>query len=625
MTSKSTTGSFNQNYRPNPAVGLLFAVLLISLFGCSTAIGTKEVGFRTAYGQINTNALLNDQYSSASKNVLHRYNLEKKFEKAPREALKFLHRKTMEDNRRDLLFALAELSYYVAEKILKADDARAYYLNTAVFSYFYLFDETRDVPSDPFDRKYRWVCDFYNIALAQSMTTKDGSLEFKNGVYQLPVGLVTLSVKRQQFPLELEQIGNLIPSDRLEVYGLSRRDRDAGIGVPFIAVERASTTYPIKRSYSGTMFLRFEGGIGEINSGALKGDMELYSAGNYTKVQVDGKHVPLESDLSAQLAYTLNQPILWDLGLKEFLTGRGPAKTGIYLAKSYRPGKIPVVFVHGTVSSPIWWAEMMNTLRADPKLRRRCNFWFYFYDSGKPIIHSALQLRETLTQKINELDPEGKDGALRNMVLIGHSQGGLLVKVTATETGNKMLRSVTGKKLDELDITPEQRDTIKQYTVFKPLPFVRRVVFISTPHRGSFLAKKWVRNLARRFVSLPSNIVEQTLSVGKALEPLDLNIDYRRLEKRTSIDGMSPNNPVLLVFADIPLATGIKGHSIIAVQCEGDPTECDDGVVKYQSAHVEYVESEVIVRSGHSCQKHPVTIEEVRRILLEHLTEVSEK
>ena len=31
------------------------------------------------------------------------------------------------------------------------------------------------------------------------------------------------------------------------------------------------------------------------------------------------------------------------------------------------------------------------------------------------------------------------------------------------------------------------------------------------------------------------------------------------------------------------------------------------------------MESEFIVRSGHSCQGHPFTIEEVRRILLEHL------
>jgi hypothetical protein len=49
------------------------------------------------------------------------------------------------------------------------------------------------------------------------------------------------------------------------------------------------------------------------------------------------------------------------------------------------------------------------------------------------------------------------------------------------------------------------------------------------------------------------------------------------------------------------------------------PPGGDDGVVKYSSAHLAGVESELVVRSGHSCQGNPATIEEVRRILLEHL------
>ena len=82
---------------------------------------------------------------------------------------------------------------------------------------------------------------------------------------------------------------------------------------------------------------------------------------------------------------------------------------------------------------------------------------------------------------------------------------------------------------------------------------------------------------------------------------------------------MSPNNRLLLTIADIPLAPGIKGHSIIAVQGNGDYHHGKDGLVAYESAHVDYVESEFIVRSFHSCQDKPPTIEEVRRILHEHL------
>ena len=76
----------------------------------------------------------------------------------------------------------------------------------------------------------------------------------------------------------------------------------------------------------------------------------------------------------------------------------------------------------------------------------------------------------------------------------------------------------------------------------------------------------------------------------------------------------------LSCYADVGAGDSkLAGHSIIAVEGDGDPTLGDDGVVGYTSAHLDGMESEFIVRSGHSCQGHPFTIEEVRRILLEHL------
>ena len=72
----------------------------------------------------------------------------------------------------------------------------------------------------------------------------------------------------------------------------------------------------------------------------------------------------------------------------------------------------------------------------------------------------------------------------------------------------------------------------------------------------------------------------------------------------------------------MPLGNGIKGHSIIAINSNKKPPEGDDGVVEYKSAHVDYVESEFIVRSGHSSQSHPLVIVEIRRILLKHLKSI---
>jgi hypothetical protein len=86
----------------------------------------------------------------------------------------------------------------------------------------------------------------------------------------------------------------------------------------------------------------------------------------------------------------------------------------------------------------------------------------------------------------------------------------------------------------------------------------------------------------------------------------------------TSIDDMTPGNPMLRVLEHRPIAPGVSAHSIIAVRGDSAPEDGGDGVVSYSSAHIEGVESELVVRSGHSTQQKPPSIEEVRRILLLH-------
>jgi hypothetical protein len=90
----------------------------------------------------------------------------------------------------------------------------------------------------------------------------------------------------------------------------------------------------------------------------------------------------------------------------------------------------------------------------------------------------------------------------------------------------------------------------------------------------------------------------------------------------TSFDSMSPKNPALLALVEIPVAPSIKAHSIIPVKGTGNLEHGHDGVVAYKSAHVEYVESELVVHGEHSCQNFPATIEEVRRILHAHLKDL---
>jgi len=255
---------------------------------------------------------------------------------------------------------------------------------------------------------------------------------------------------------------------------------------------------------------------------------------------------------------------------------------------------------------------MYNRLLADPDIRSRYQFWFFQYDSGNPIALSALRLRDALTAALARLDPEGTDPALRKMILVGHSQGGLLVKMQVISTGDRLWNAASRKPLSELKLSTQTRDLIQRGMFVEPLPQVTRVVFICTPHRGSFVAgRTLIANIVRRLLN-PQLFMGLTADFARnrdaAVSPF----------LATAVDNMSPRSPFIHGIQEIPMAESVKVHSIVAVEGDGPVEQGDDGVVKYTSAHIEPVESELVVKSNHSTQGNPHTIEEVRRILRVH-------
>ena len=608
---------------------LLPAAILLLLGGCSTPIGADRLPPRRAAAELDQSALTTGKLSSYTTLVLHRFDLDDAYQSDPAAALLTLHRHTTNDSRRDVLFALAELNYHHAYRLRRsvkvetAAQAPDYFLTAAIYAYFYLLngDPRLDPPPTAFDRRFRLACDLYNLAVAQglgSSSDPEKSVRFTAGPRHLAPGVIDLTLLRTNFKWDFAELDRFLPADSYRVRGLTVRDRHSGLGAPLIVVGKELEPKRLPRRFPATVVLHVNGDVRDWSEGRLTGALELYSTYETDRVALAGQEVPLESDFTAPLAWGLNDAHIWKLGPQQFFTDVEQIKSDIYFTQPYEAGRVPVVFVHGTFSSPVWWAEMWNTLRADPVLREHCQFWNFIYNSGNPISHSASRLRESLQQKIQELDPEGKDPALRRMVIIGHSQGGLLAKLTATDTGDALWRQVSDRDLDSLNLTPEVRDALRANFFFTRLPCVERVVFLSTPHRGSYLATGLVRGLARLFMRLPRTGIDQFASLERADPRVRLPKEVRSAVP-SSLDGMSPKNPWLLALAEIPPATGVKAHSIIAIKGDEKPPRGGDGVVKYTSAHVSYTESERIVRSGHSCQDKPPAIEEVRRILLEHL------
>jgi pimeloyl-ACP methyl ester carboxylesterase len=287
----------------------------------------------------------------------------------------------------------------------------------------------------------------------------------------------------------------------------------------------------------------------------------------------------------------------------------------------YRPGRIPIVLVHGTASSPARWAELINEIQNDWDLGGRYQVWLFTYNTGNPILYTAGILTEGLRNAVKDLDPEGKDPAMKKMVVIGHSQGGLLTKLTAIDSGSLFWKNASAAPFDELDVSPETKHILQRSFFYEPLPFVKRVVFIATPHRGSYVSGGWIGKFAGKLISLPGTILSPLTEVMAQLTGSSSITSLKQVPKST--DNMAPESPFVKAISSLPVAPGIKAHSIIPVKNPNDPKDkWEDGVVEYKSAHIDGVESELVIpNEGHSAQDKPQAIEEIRRILIENLKE----
>jgi pimeloyl-ACP methyl ester carboxylesterase len=417
------------------------------------------------------------------------------------------------------------------------------------------------------------------------------------------------------------------------VFGLQAHYRKPGIGAPLAAaltpLERedqpgdllqAELTLPV------TALLRTTRSRAALAWPPLEATLEVHVPETAESVDIGGKHVWLEMEPTTVLAFSLADSPIWQQEYRRFFKAIPFARgqhSELYATVPHRRGRIPVVFVHGTASSFGRWAEMYNRLAADSRLRSRYEFWFFSYDSGAPIPWSAMLLRESLQRAVKILDPDGTDPALLRMVVIGHSQGGLLTKMTAIDSGSRLWDQEFRQPLDSLDVSPQTRALLRRTRFLTPLPFVKRVVFLATPHRGSQLTIGRVANWLKGFVEVPVGMADALKDiVTRNRDALALVAADSTPRGWTSLDHMNPKNEFLRTLAEIPVAPGVVANSIIAVKGSGPVEEGEDGVVAYQSAHLEGVESELVVQSGHSLQDQPGTVEEVRRILLLHARDV---
>ena len=601
---------------------VLFGVIALGLAACAGPVQAIRDDPKVVHGDLARSAVTTGDPSLPTRNVLFELGLFDRFAERPEAALTNLHKAMVASGGDpDLLFALAELSFLHGQSTKRRD----YQMAAVVYSYAFLFPEGTGAAPGRFDPRVRIAADLYNWALTTGFASEDGSeVALRGGRFALPFGQIEVAFDPATLRAGDRELYRLIPAAELRVEGFAMRYRWPGLGAPLAASNRLIDASRPGRDMVAprlqvplTALLRIPSARNSlVQDQPLKGTLEIYLAWDAESISIAGEQVPLENEPSAALALTFTGvPVieLETLGLLGRLSGVMKERPPLISTTPYRPGLIPVVFVHGTGSSTVRWAEMFNRLTADPEIRGRFQFWFFQYDSGNPIALSSLRLREALATAVARLDPEGKDPALRQMILIGHSQGGLLVKMQVISTGDRLWNAVSTKPLDELKLTDETRDLFRRGLFVEPTPEVARVIFVCTPHRGSFVAgRRVLANLTRSLLTMPFALAG--VATGVAQNPGAARAGF----VPTAVDNMSPGNPFILGLQEIPVVPSVKVNSIIAVEGDGPPDQGDDGVVKYSAAHIEPVESELIVKSGHSVQGNPLAIEEVRRILRLH-------
>jgi hypothetical protein len=389
--------------------------------------------------------------------------------------------------------------------------------------------------------------------------------------------------------------------------------------------------YPPGLCFPVTAFLRVEQQTTEqANAEVHRCTLELYDPLFSSDIAVCNRLVPLETDLTTPLAFFLDNPAFRDKDLATYGLFRPNLTQGIkglYMVEPFDPNRIPVVMVHGLWSSPTTWMEMFNDLRAFPEIRSRYQFWFFLYPTGQPFWISAAQLRDTLNEVRATIDPQINNPNLDQLVLVGHSMGGLVSKMQSLESGDDFWRLLSDQPLEELRATPEEKARLAKSFYFHPNPSIKRVVTLGTPHRGSEYASDALRELSHRLIELP----EMMLELGNKLTLTNPGFFRNKelLTTTTSVDSLAPDCPIFPVMLRAQRAPWTRYHNIVGVVPKrtllGRVSEEGDGVVSYKSAHLEYSASEIIVPADHlEVHRHPLAILEVRRILLEHLAELSQ-
>lgn len=437
-----------------------------------------------------------------------------------------------------------------------------------------------------------------------------------------PGGMVPVTIKYpSNGPIRAGYFDDLLATEEIKIRGFRQRATVAGAGVAMVGVRESRPKRAEEMEFhprrgitmAVSALARFANGP----EGRV--EVEILNPIRTETVKIAGRTVPVAADFTAPLALTFGGVNDLLLGIRNLLNvPLGAYDAGVYLAEPFDPNRIPVLLIHGLSSTPIVWRNVVSAAQSDPVIRRNYQFWYAYYPTGAPVIFSAALIRSDTERVRHRHDPRGHAIASREIDLVGYSMGGNVARILATDIGDRLWREISDVPFDQVRLDPRDREILTDKIFWKPLPGIRRVIFIATPHRGTRLADASFAHWASRFIRLPGDILDLQNNLVSALG--DHLQGYSTLPSRvTGIDTLSPESPLFTAWEGVPLADGARFYSIIGDRGRGDTPKSSDGIVGYWSSHLDGAESELIVPTGHDAQAYPGTEQEIIRILSEQI------
>ncbi|MCL1553222.1 esterase/lipase family protein [Xanthomonas nasturtii] len=532
-----------------------------------------------------------------------------------------------------------------------SDAAVDAWLEAARHAYAYLFFTARAPSARAFENRQTQARDYYNYAVQQVVerlfarsqqtgqttptptTVGRWQLGIDLSAYRLPGGGYTpraifaasalrfngvrSTYRRDGFGAEL--VAEVDPHVVGDPAGLALQQA-AAVGT---RPDRPLPTFSEMPYTPATVLLRFEGDtLAEVLRSNLV-TMLPYDPYRQNEVVLHGQRVPLAANFTAAYGLWLARSGFAAQSLRSMLgSARGIDHPHLYLMQPYDPNRRVLLMLHGLASSPEAWVNVANEVMGDETLRQRYQIWQVYYPTNAPMAVNRAEIQSLVERSLRHFDPSGSAIASHDMVLIGHSMGGVIGRLLVSSSGEQLWNSLLENYRLEGERGARVRAKLSPLLHFSPMPQIDRAIFIAAPHRGTPLAEGGLGRLVGKLVRLPIALLDRFGDVMQDLassERADHGGEYRRkgrLLVPTSIDNLRDTDPFVRATMDLPISPRVRYHTIIGREKPQVPlADSDDGLVPYRSAHLDGAASELVVTSWHSVQETPQAILEIRRIL----------